>query len=152
MPVFVACDELARLRQGRSAVLQGSEDLRAQLPDVRPEPSAARAAGAGVGRRAVARADRVDEVAAAHVSGPVRQAQGYFTPSSEGEFVGLYILFLQRIALAVVMNLPALYDERHLSKTVRPVARLAGTPTPCRRATLTASHVPAARRTVMWAP
>jgi len=45
--------------------------------------------------------------------------QSYFTPSPEGEFVGLYVLFSQRVVFAVLMNLPALYDERHLSKTVR---------------------------------
>jgi len=33
--------------------------------------------------------------------------------------VGLYVLFSQRVVFAVLMNLPALYDERHLSKTVR---------------------------------
>jgi len=44
--------------------------------------------------------------------------ESYFTKSDpSGEFVGLYILFLSKIAIAVLMNLPAMYDERHINKT-----------------------------------
>eukprot|EP00732_Lithocolla_globosa_P002115 Lithocolla_globosa_v1_NODE_1287_length_2699_cov_5.975794.p1 type:complete len:472 gc:universal NODE_1287_length_2699_cov_5.975794:1462-47(-) len=41
----------------------------------------------------------------------------YFKVLEQGEFVGLYILCLQHISIAVIMNLPAVYDERHANKT-----------------------------------
>jgi len=36
-----------------------------------------------------------------------------------GRYVGLYILCLKHISLAVLMELPALYDIRHINKIVR---------------------------------
>jgi len=35
MPVFLPTDELARLRRGRTPVVQASDELRAQLPEVK---------------------------------------------------------------------------------------------------------------------
>jgi len=41
----------------------------------------------------------------------------HMVPNEEGEFMGLFILSLTRISLAVIMYLPALYDDLHIKKT-----------------------------------
>jgi hypothetical protein len=42
----------------------------------------------------------------------------------DGEYVGLYIICLQHISLAVVMNQYALYDTRHTNSIVRSFSSL----------------------------
>jgi len=103
IPVFMRASELERLREGKAPVIEITEDAKSQLPEV---------------------------MEFVHYLVFVRflscwkpptcwNSQTYFAKSKQGEFVGLYILSLAKIAIAVLMNLPALYDERHINKTVR---------------------------------
>jgi First Longin domain of INTU, CCZ1 and HPS4 len=138
LPVFLSNEQMAELRRSQAKSMRKQRSQVVESPQS-PSPAADAAAASSTRRhqddgmrsplgrssslfsfastsRRPSSLASVSSLAATQTAPPSGAPEYLRRKHEHGAYAGLYILSLQRVSLAVLMELPALYDRRHISR------------------------------------